>query len=279
MSWKSLKTILLIFVVQQVIIQDYLATLPPLCYIESAGDFKAIPWIKRDAFEYLRQAGKTNHVTRLVFVRHAQTESNVKKEVAGRREVNLTDLGREQAKETGSKFKNFSFKWDAIYSSPSSRAVETASIILKESQDGTIPSISTDERLYEKSYGIYDGMTQKAYEPLKKREELYNSGREKSFKDKFTFVVDKEIEPLTSIYARAHEFIEEVEKRHLGKNIFVATHGGFLKTLFIALSAQQSYEIDYRKFELKNCAVLVIEVKNGKPFLVASHGLEFKSKD
>jgi|GEM_PF-2878039 len=48
-------------------------------------------------------------MTRLYFARHAQSQANVEQWISGWTDVQLTDFGREQAKELGNKLCSVSF--------------------------------------------------------------------------------------------------------------------------------------------------------------------------
>ena len=74
----------------------------------------------------MQEENKENYCT-LYLVRHGETEWNVKKINQGQSESALTEVGIEQAKETGEKLKHI--KFDAIFSSDLSRTQRTAEII------------------------------------------------------------------------------------------------------------------------------------------------------
>ena len=65
----------------------------------------------------------------IYFVRHGQTNVNNLKKIQGRCDNLLNDTGRKQAKQTGLFLKNNNITFDLIYSSPLTRAYETACII------------------------------------------------------------------------------------------------------------------------------------------------------
>jgi broad specificity phosphatase PhoE len=92
-------------------------------------------------------------VTRLVLVRHAETASNAVGRSQGRADHALTDLGRRQA--VGLVPALLAFEPRAIYSSPASRALQTAAPFA--TAVGLAPIV--DERLHELDHGELDGLT------------------------------------------------------------------------------------------------------------------------
>ena len=69
----------------------------------------------------------------IYFIRHGESEANVKKVFAGQKNDSLlTNKGRKQAKATAKEIIKEKLKIDKIYSSPLRRAYETAEIIAKE---------------------------------------------------------------------------------------------------------------------------------------------------
>ena len=88
----------------------------------------------------------------LYVVRHGETEWNRLHKVQGRTDIPLNDYGRRLARETAEGMKSLSL--DLAYTSPLSRARETAGIIL---EGRNIPIIE-DERIQEFSFGSYEGM-------------------------------------------------------------------------------------------------------------------------
>ena len=69
----------------------------------------------------------------IYFVRHGETESNVRGVFAGQKDDSiLTPKGRDQALTTAKEIKNKDIKIDRVICSPLKRTVETANIIAKE---------------------------------------------------------------------------------------------------------------------------------------------------
>nr|WP_252315094.1 histidine phosphatase family protein [Sinobaca sp. H24] len=84
-------------------------------------------------------------------VRHAQTEWNAQGIVQGWKDSPLTKDGAEKAELLGRRLKEIPL--DAVYASPTERAVKTAEIV------SGLPaaSIRKDEGLMELNYGSWDG--------------------------------------------------------------------------------------------------------------------------
>lgn len=87
------------------------------------------------------------------FVRHGESEWNVLNKICGSTDVPLTDVGREQAAETGREILRQGIQADLILCSPLIRAAETAQLI---SSVTGIP-VRVDERLTEQHFGRWEG--------------------------------------------------------------------------------------------------------------------------
>ncbi|MDE0779268.1 MAG: histidine phosphatase family protein [Alphaproteobacteria bacterium] len=91
-------------------------------------------------------------MTQLVFLRHGLTQWNVERRLQGRRDIPLNDDGREMvaAWRLPSHLINC-----PIVASPLIRSMETAEIL--KSGHPELGAIETDQRLMEKSWGIWEG--------------------------------------------------------------------------------------------------------------------------
>ena len=85
-------------------------------------------------------------------VRHGQTESSKRKAYSGRSDIALTEHGREQARAAAQRLAKLGV--DAVYSSPLSRARDTAQAIA----DATGAPLIVDERLTEVDYDAFEGL-------------------------------------------------------------------------------------------------------------------------
>ncbi len=98
-------------------------------------------------------------MTRILLVRHGQSEWNADGRWQGQADPPLTDLGREHASAAARSGLLGSF--DAVYSSPLRRAVDTA--LLLADHMGVGPVV-TDEGLMERDAGPWQGLTRRQIE-------------------------------------------------------------------------------------------------------------------
>lgn len=88
----------------------------------------------------------------LAFIRHGQTDWNRDDRIQGSSDIPLNDTGREQARAAERMLSDW--KWDAVVSSPLSRARETAQIVA----DGLgLPLGPAYDELAERAYGPLEG--------------------------------------------------------------------------------------------------------------------------
>ena len=98
---------------------------------------------------------------KLVFIRHGQSEWNLKNLFTGWEDVNLSEKGVEEAKEAGRKLKEAGIEFDQAYTSVLTRAIKTLHYALEESDQLWIPETKT-WRLNERHYGALQGLNKKA---------------------------------------------------------------------------------------------------------------------
>lgn len=89
----------------------------------------------------------------LYFIRHGQTQWNIEGRIQGRQNSPLTALGHAQAQTVAQYVAPLGI--EALYSSPAPRARETAAHI----QFRLSLPVEVDPRLYEQSFGVYEGLT------------------------------------------------------------------------------------------------------------------------
>ena len=92
----------------------------------------------------------------MLLLRHGQSEWNAIRRWQGSANIPLTELGREQARETASLLYHLPHRFGPVWASDLLRAGETASIIADELALG---HVTHDERLREAYAGEWQGMT------------------------------------------------------------------------------------------------------------------------
>ena len=95
-------------------------------------------------------------MAKLVFIRHGQSEWNLKNLFTGWVDVNLSEKGEQEAKEAGSKLKEAGIEFDQAYTSVLTRAIKTLHFALEESGQLWVPETKT-WRLNERHYGALQG--------------------------------------------------------------------------------------------------------------------------
>ena len=94
---------------------------------------------------------------KLVLVRHGQSEWNVANLFTGWHDVDLSDLGREEARQAGRELKATGIRFDYAYTSMLKRAIRTLWIALDEMDRMWLP-VEKSWRLNERHYGALQGL-------------------------------------------------------------------------------------------------------------------------
>jgi 2,3-bisphosphoglycerate-dependent phosphoglycerate mutase len=94
---------------------------------------------------------------KVVLIRHGQSTWNNENKFTGWTDVDLTELGEQEAKEAGELMKKEGFSFDKAFTSYLKRAVKTLNIILDEMDLDWIP-VEKTWRLNEKHYGMLQGL-------------------------------------------------------------------------------------------------------------------------
>ena len=179
-------------------------------------------------------------VTRLCLVRHGETAWNAEGRVQGQLDIPLSDTGLAQAKAIAGALRGESF--DVIYSSDLVRVRQTA----QPSADLLRKDVLLDERLRERHYGVFQSVT---YVEAKERfPEQYARFRAKDLD--FDFGTG---ESLLSFNERCLAVVEDLLKKHAGRNLLVFTHGGVLE--MVRRHATGQGLATPRNFEIPNAAL------------------------
>ncbi len=93
----------------------------------------------------------------LVLLRHGESEWNKQNLFTGWTDVDLSDLGREEARNAGKLMKEGGFDFDVCYTSYLKRAIHTLNLALEEMDREWLPVIKT-WKLNERHYGALQGL-------------------------------------------------------------------------------------------------------------------------
>ena len=96
-------------------------------------------------------------MTKLVLVRHGESEWNKLNLFTGWTDVELSDKGREEAKAAGRVLKENGYDFDVCYTSYLKRAIHTLNIALDEMDRAWLPVIKS-WKLNERHYGALQGL-------------------------------------------------------------------------------------------------------------------------
>lgn len=182
---------------------------------------------------------------KLYLIRHGETDWNKTFRLQGQSDIPLNEYGRELARITSDALKDIAF--DVIFSSPLSRALETAKIMRRERP----VDIVTDERLKEISFGVDEGRS---------KDEL---GEHFS---NFFFAPDQYVpseggESYENVCRRAADFFtERIEPlRSTDKTVLIVAHGTLNKALMLHMKRIAIRDIWKGDFQ-KNCCVNCYEL-------------------
>ncbi|MCF0147037.1 MAG: histidine phosphatase family protein [Clostridium sp.] len=106
---------------------------------------------------------------KLIFIRHGKTDWNVQGRIQGSHDIELNEIGINQAMELSNKLKGLNYNFKKIYTSPQKRALKTAKII---SEISNVPYIIAED-LKEINMGQWEGLIWKDVEdkyPLEYKE-------------------------------------------------------------------------------------------------------------
>ena len=161
-------------------------------------------------------------VTRIFLIRHGATMLTAEDRFAGATNVELSDEGREQARRLAQRLSTE--KIAAVFTSPLSRTVETASIIAEPHK---LP-VQARAELREISHGRWEEMTRREVE------EKFPEEAAAWDKDPYTSA-PKGGESGLAVTARALPALIEIVKAHAGRNVIVVSHKATIRLLLSSL--------------------------------------------
>lgn len=94
---------------------------------------------------------------RIVLLRHGQSQWNLENRFTGWTDVDLTELGVQEARRAGKQLRDAGFYFDKAYTSYLKRAVKTLNQVLDVMDQDSLP-VEKNWRLNEKHYGALQGL-------------------------------------------------------------------------------------------------------------------------
>ena len=193
--------------------------------------------------------------SKLVLVRHGQSEWNAKNLFTGWKDPKLTSLGIQEAIKAGDLLETRNLKFDLMFTSDLFRAQETGRLILEQMNQTDIQVIK-NQSLNERNYGDLAG--------LNKDEAREKWGEEQVHIWRRSFDVPPPGgESLKNTAERVLPYFEIkiMPKVKEGLNILIAAHGNSLRALVMELEKISSEEIV--KLEIATGDPLTYEYSNG----------------
>lgn len=194
-------------------------------------------------------------MSKLVLIRHGQSEWNAKGLWTGWNDPSLNEKGRKEARSAGEKLEDISF--DKAYTSDLKRAQQTLDEVKKVLKVKKIPTVEAPE-LKERNYGDLAGKNK-----WKVKEE-YGEEQFMKWRRSWDFPVPNG-ESLKDVYARVKPYFEKhmLPELKAGKNLLVAAHGNSLRALVKLIEDISDENIP--KLEIGTGEVYVYEFdKSGK---------------
>ena len=163
--------------------------------------------------------------TRLLLVRHEETDGSMRGRCYGNLDVPLSDAGRQRAEELGTVLSELPLT--AVYSSPLSRSLGTAAAIAAVQR----LDVLAEERLREIDFGELEGLTYDEVRAERLRStrvgfELYRAWMETPTRVRFPGG-----EAFTDLQRRVLAAAAEIRSRHDGEAVAIVAHGGVVRVV------------------------------------------------
>lgn len=173
--------------------------------------------------------------TRVLLVRHGETDWNTQARLQGHTDIALNPRGRAQAKRLRAALAGETL--DAVYSSDLQRALDTARAIA----EATGAPLHAEPALRERRFGCFEGLT---YEQILAR---WPDQAQRWRQREPAFGPDGG-ETLQDFDARCVQAAERLALQHAGGSIALVAHGGVLDSLYraatrVALDAPRSWRM------------------------------------
>ena len=217
---------------------------------------------------------------KLVLIRHGQSVWNLENRFTGWTDVDLSQVGAEQAKQAGRLLKKYDYNFDAGFCSVLKRSIKTLDILLEELDHLWIP-VQKSWRLNERFYGALQGLNKdetiaqygadqvhqwrrdpNALPPAITKDDERYPGKDLRYKD----LTERELpltENLSETMDRVLPYWNEVIVPVMRKNqkVIICAHGNSLRALIKYIDNLSDEEVT--KLDLPTGVPLVYELNEG----------------
>jgi probable phosphoglycerate mutase len=159
--------------------------------------------------------------TRLIAVRHGETEWNRQTRIQGHLDIPLNAVGLEQARRVAAALREEAI--DVIYSSDLARARQTAEAVAHV----TGAPLTLDAALRERSFGGFEGLS---WAEIAAR---WPEQSDRWRRRELDFAAEGG-ETLPAFYARCVGAVERLASAHPGQTVLIVAHGGVMDCLYRA---------------------------------------------
>ena len=187
---------------------------------------------------------------KIYMIRHGETNWNKERKLQGRSDIALNEYGKELTYITSEAMKNIPF--DIVYSSPLTRAKETAEILTKDRK----LEIQTNELLVEMSFGEGEGASLPeihAHPEMKLHNFIHNPGE---------YIPPAGGESFEELYERCKSFMEEfvLPAENKYDTMLIVGHGALIRGLIHYINHRPTK--DFWCVTHKNCSVTIADCTN-----------------
>ena len=174
-----------------------------------------------------------NSGVEIYIARHGQNEDNANGRLNGHRDLPLTEIGRQQARDLALGIVDSGIQFDYIYSSPLSRALETAQIV---SQIAKLPEPMIMESLIERDFGAVTGKPVADIEKLCAPDIIQSNTT-------LYFLSPEGSETFPDLIERGKKMLAEVRAKHKSGKVLLVTHGDYGKMIYTATTGKDWHNV------------------------------------
>lgn len=207
------------------------------------------------------QAINNELYTRLLLIRHGQTQHNTQGFISGRSDIPINETGHQQASIMAKRVK-MEYAVDVLYASPLQRTMQTAQYLSQELGLPVIPHPDLIEYGFGELSDISESILEKSNPALFKQ---VRDWKEADFSVHHQRPSVADMEPIEEFKNRIQAFTDMILKNHRGKTVAAVSHGGFIKS-FLYYHAGGDFS-QYVPFWVDNVSLSIVDFYRGNPVI------------